>query len=91
MDAAWQPNDGMVNVLSARVPFHRNASGKRVFDRYRTYKKGTKLSPGIWNVMPDDGYDHFGVIGGVLSENAADTRAFYKNLMDLIYSCQRTA
>lgn len=87
----WQPNDGMVNVLSARVPFHRNASGKRVFDRYRTYKKGTKLSPGIWNVMPDDGYDHFGVIGGVLSENAADTRAFYKNLMDLIYSCQRTA
>jgi hypothetical protein len=41
--------------------------------------------------MPDDGYDHFGVICGVLSENAADTRAFYKNLMDLIYSCQRTA
>lgn len=87
----WQPNDGMVNVLSGRVPFHRNASGKRVYDKHRTYKPGTKLLPGIWNVMPEDGYDHFGVIGGVLSENAADTRTFYRNLMELISSCKRTA
>lgn len=72
IDVSWRPNDGLVNVVSARYPFDEE---HRDFD-------AENIAKGIWNVMPQRDGDHGTVIG--LNASAAETHEFYDTLLGMI-------
>lgn len=82
LDAAWQPNDGMVNGFSAYCPYHLDESGARVYDAHADVTGESDFQPGQWNIFPDLGKDHFAVIGGIFTEQGTDVIKFYVNLMN---------
>ena len=86
--SSWYPNDGMVNVISGKVPFHYSGS-KTVYDTYKTVTTSTvkATATGTWYVMPEQPYDHLGFVGGVLNENKSDIQALYKNIITNIVQC----
>lgn len=65
-DASWLDNDGLVNVISAKVPFNAPSTE---FDP-------DKIETGVWNVMPVFKGDHMSIQGGMLKPT--DVREFYK-------------
>ncbi len=75
IDSSWLPNDGLVNVVSARYPFT---------DAHEDYSVGTELRTGKWYVMPTRKGDHGTVIGMQCTKK--QTLSFYRELTELIES-----
>ena len=73
IDRSWQPNDGLVNVISAGAPFKAPSA---------EYREDMPLSPGIWYVMPIFRGDHMAVQGGLTKR--VNIKPFYINLAGLI-------
>ncbi|MBR5772812.1 MAG: hypothetical protein IKY00_06315 [Clostridia bacterium] len=68
-DESWQPNDGMVNTISARAPFNA---------RSRDYSGGRAVK-GVFNVYPVYRGDHMSLMGGLFLNN--NIREFYLDLI----------
>lgn len=77
IDETWLPNDGLVNVVSARYP---------IGDEYQEYDE-ENIVKGKWNVMPTLPGDHGTVIG--LKAGAEETHSFYDTLLKMIDSQPR--
>ena len=77
IDETWLPNDGLVNVVSAKYP-----AGEQwqAFD-------SENIVRGKWNVMPTRDGDHGTVIG--LYADAEKTRTFYDELAEMINALPR--
>lgn len=86
LDSEWQANDGMVNVISGRVPYHLSDQGERVYDSNVEYTDGTVMIPGTWYVMPQLDYDHLSIMGGIFNEKGSSIRSFYYGMMDKIWA-----
>lgn len=71
-DKSWFDNDGLVNTLSAKAPFHAPLTD---FDP-------KKIETGIWNIMPTYYGDHMSLQGGMIKPN--DIREFYKKHLTMI-------
>ena len=82
LDAAWQPNDGMVNAESAYCPYHLDAGGNRIYDAHTDVNAESNYQSGTWNIFPMLSQDHFGFIGGIFTEKGGDVIQFYVDLMD---------
>ena len=82
LDAAWQPNDGMVNAESAYCPYHLDDSGNRVYDAHADVGAESEYQSGAWNIFLMLSQDHFGFIGGIFTEKGGDVIRFYVDLMD---------
>ena len=76
IDDAWLPNDGLVNVISARFPFG---------EPHRDYDPAD-VRPGVWQVMPViDVYDHMDFAGGLQRLGGAPgIREFYLSLARML-------
>jgi len=76
VDETWAPNDGLVNVVSARAP---------AGEPYQTYNP-KKLEAGVWQVMPlIIGWDHYDFVGGMKQvDGTPGIREFYLGLMRLL-------
>lgn len=77
IDKTWQPNDGLVNVVSARYPFG---------DPWQDYNS-EDIKSGVWNVMPTRNGDHGTVIG--LNAGVEETHGFYTELFTMIDAIPR--
>lgn len=73
IDSAWQPNDGLVNAISAGAPF--GAPQEK-------YDDSSQLLPGRWYVMPVFTGDHMSLQGGLTKK--VNVKPFYRNLAELI-------
>ena len=82
LDAAWQPNDGMVNAESAYCPYHLDENGSRIYDVHTEVTTENDYQRGAWNIFPMLNQDHFGFIGGIFTEKGGDVIQFYAELMD---------
>lgn len=74
LDNSWLPNDGLVNVVSAKYPFD---------DPHIDYNP-SNIQKGIWNVMPLSTGDHGNAIGIGVSEE--QTMEFYNGMIQMIES-----
>ena len=84
----WHASDGMVNVASGYCPYHLDANGNRVYDAHvDNYQLGNAVKPGVWNIAPEQNFDHIGIMGGMLNENPDEIKAFYLGLMKNIDNC----
>lgn len=79
IDESWLPNDGLVNVVSARFP-----SDETPYE----YVNGESIERGKWYVMPTLTGDHGTVIG--MNGNKQMTHDFYINLIKLVDSVERS-
>ena len=77
IDKTWQPNDGLVNVVSAQYPLG---------DEWKDFDK-ENIERGKWNVMPVLNGDHGTVIG--LNAGAEETHLFYTDHFKIIDSLPR--
>lgn len=77
IDRSWQPNDGLVNTISARAPF--NAPQQDI-----TPDHPEMIKAGTWNVFPTYRGDHMALQGGLLKTN--EVRQLYVDLITLINS-----
>lgn len=77
----WQPNDGMVNMVSGYCPFRLDANGNRIYDKHSEYVKGMEVQPGQWYIMPMQDFDHIGFAGGFLNEDPNNVQQFYVNAL----------
>ncbi len=78
IDESWLPNDGLVNVVSARCPGDETP---------HEYVSGETIERGQWYVMPTLTGDHGTVIG--MNGNKQLTHDFYINLIKLVDSVER--
>ncbi len=78
IDESWLPNDGLVNVVSARSPSDETP---------RDYAEGEELERGVWYVMPTLTGDHGTVIG--MGGNVNETHDFYTELITMVDSVKR--
>lgn len=82
IDESWRPNDGLVSVVSAKYP---------TGDPYAEYtefpRQLKEIKRGVWQVAPTRSGDHGTVIG--LNADAAQTQAFYIDLIEMINSLKR--
>ncbi len=79
IDATWQENDGLVNVVSAKYPFGQ---------AYTDLPEDTdEIKKGIWNVAPVSVGDHGRVIG--LGATAQEVHTFFTGLFEMIDSLKR--
>ena len=69
-DESWQPNDGLVNTISAKAPFNAPMN-----DGYT----GGKAAKGVFNVYPVYRGDHMSLMGGLLNNN--NIREIYVDMM----------
>lgn len=69
LDEKWQPNDGLVNTISALAPFNAKT----------TDYEGGQAEKGVWNVYPVYRGDHMSLMGGLLHNNPI--RDLYFELM----------
>lgn len=74
IDESWRPNDGLVNVISARAPFYAPQT---------EYTEGS-VQKGIWNIMPEYRGDHMSLQGGMTVPN--DVKPLYVSLLSMINS-----
>lgn len=79
IDESWLPNDGLVNVVSAKYP-----SGEKHTD----YTQGMEIESGIWHVFPTLTGHHGTVIG--MDGNTQQTHEFYTILFTMIDSLSTT-
>ncbi len=77
IDETWQPNDGLVSVVSAQYP-----NGEEWVDF-----NSEKIKKGIWNVMETRQGDHGKVIG--LNADETETHNFYIEHFGLIDTLKR--
>ena len=84
----WQPNDGLVNVMSGRWPFHY-VNGQIVEDPHTIVNSQTvrPTQRGIWYVMPEQPFDHLTFMGSIFNENGNEVNAFYHDVMWNIIAC----
>ena len=82
LDAAWQPNDGMVNAESAYCPYHLDENGNRIYDAHTEVTAESEFQRGAWNIFSMLDQDHFGFIGGIFTEKGGDVIRFYVDLME---------
>lgn len=68
----WQPNDGLVNTISAAAPSHAPA---------KAYEPGNVI-PGVWNIMPVWPHDHMSFQGGMMRR--CDIFPFYRQMMKMM-------
>ncbi|MCR4991295.1 MAG: hypothetical protein K6A38_10605 [Lachnospiraceae bacterium] len=73
IDSSWQPNDGLVNVISAGAPFDAPSTD---------YNEDVTLKPGIWYVMPVTRGDHMSVQGGLTKR--VNVKPFYLGLVGML-------
>ena len=73
VDAAWLPNDGLVNTISAEAPFNE------LREDVAGAMDWTAAETGRWYVMPVTRGDHGTLIG--LGKDEAYLRAFYTELL----------
>ena len=73
IDDSWHPNDGLVNVVSARAPF-----GEPAVD----FEEGMTIKTGIWHVMPTVIGDHMHLMGG--TRKPVNVKPFFVDLLDMI-------
>lgn len=71
-DESWQPNDGLVNTISARAPFN---APQKDFD-------ADNVEKGVWNVYPVFRADHMGLMGDLL--HPLNIRELYFDMLDTI-------
>lgn len=84
LDREWQPNDGMVNMVSGYCPFRLDDKGNRIYDKHTTYVEGMACEPGQWYIMPMQNMDHLGFAGGFLNETVDNVHGFYLSALDQI-------
>ena len=77
IDETWLPNDGLVNVVSAKYP---------TGEEWQEYDS-ENIVKGKWNVMPTRDGDHGTVIG--LYADAQSTKDFYTELTKMVDSQPR--
>ena len=77
IDDSWHPNDGLVNVVSARAPF-----GEPAVD----FEKGMEIKTGIWHVMPTVVGDHMHLMGG--TRKPVNVKPFFVDLLDMIIALE---
>lgn len=75
IDSRWQPNDGLVNSISARAPFSELST---------MFNPNEALTPGIWNIMPEERLDHLQFTGGMTGVDSEKMSDFYKKLAILL-------
>ena len=84
----WQPNDGLVNVVSGRWPYHF-VNGAIVEDAHTQVSapvvKATQK--GVWYVMPELDFDHLTFMGGIYNEDGRTVNAFYHDVLHNIINC----
>ncbi|MBP3824644.1 MAG: hypothetical protein ILA11_02830 [Butyrivibrio sp.] len=73
VDESWQPNDGLVNTISAGAPIGAPST---------EYKEGQPINPGVWNVMPATTGDHMSLQGGLTKR--VNVKPFYLKLVKMI-------
>lgn len=73
IDESWQPNDGLVNTVSAMAPLGQD---------YLEYNKNDKLRPGIWYVFPTIAGDHMAPQGGLT--NRVNVKPYYLKLCEML-------
>ncbi|MCR5054856.1 MAG: peptide-methionine (S)-S-oxide reductase MsrA, partial [Lachnospiraceae bacterium] len=78
IDESWQPNDGLVNTISAGAPLGQPSTD---------YTEEKAISPGVWNVMPTITGDHMSLQGGMTKRN--NVRPFYLVLAEMIAELDR--
>ncbi len=71
----WQPNDGLVNEISAKAPFGEPSED---------YKEGMPVKTGVWYVMPTIAGDHMHLMGGVTPHTQVNVRPFFTELLERI-------
>lgn len=76
VDESWLPNDGLVNVVSARYPFD---------EAHKDYDP-QNVEKGMWNVLPVRTGDHGTPIGLFADNN--ETRELYKELFDMLIAIE---
>jgi len=75
IDDQWLPNDGLVNVISARYPFN---------EPHKTYN-GKNIKTGVWQLMPMiESWDHFDFGGGQSIGGAEGVMEFYLALVQML-------
>lgn len=77
IDDSWHPNDGLVNVVSARAPF-----GEPAVD----FEEGMTIKTGIWHVMPTVTGDHMHLMGG--TRKPVNVKPFFVDLLDMIIALE---
>lgn len=82
IDESWRPNDGLVSVVSAKYP-----SNEPYFEYTEFPPQLKDVKRGAWQVAPTRSGDHGTVIG--LNADAAQTQAFYIDLIKMIDSLKR--
>ena len=80
----WQPNDGMVNMVSGYCPFRLDDKGNRIYDKHTSYVEGMACEPGQWYIMPMQNMDHIGFAGGFFNENPDNVHQFYVRALNQI-------
>ena len=73
IDESWQPNDGLVNEISAGAPFGAPQE---------YYHENSVLMPGRWYVMPVFRGDHMSLQGGLTKR--INVRPFYCDLVKML-------
>ena len=76
IDDTWLPNDGLINLVSARYPFN---------EPHKPYGTGA-VERGIWQVMPTmTGFDHGDFCGGVKRPGGVEgCEAFYLGVAGML-------
>ena len=85
LDEEWQPNDCIVNVISARCPFYLKADGTKVYDAHVDYQEGMTYPKGKWTIFPAHNLDHIGIIGGFFMESADEVHGLFRDVMATIH------
>ncbi len=80
IDETWQPNDGLVSVISAQAPDTENKTSYPPAE-------GEKIMSGIWYVMPTRRGDHGTVIG--LGAETDETHEFYTSWFETVDNLKR--
>ena len=82
MDESWQPNDGLVNTVSAKAPIGA-PSVEYTQDQLASGAGATvDFAPGIWNVMPTRRGDHMSLQGGMFKR--VKVKGFYLELAKML-------
>lgn len=76
IDESWQPNDGLVNTISAGAPI--GAPNTK-------YVEGATIIPGQWYIMPAYHGDHMSLQGGLTKRT--NVKPFYLELVKMISEC----
>ena len=73
LDESWQPNDGLVNTISAGAPFGEESLA---------YTEDAALKPGVWYVFPTVTGDHMAPQGGLTKR--VSVKPFYRKLCKML-------